>query len=164
MRNKRTIWIIAIMMFLAFVIFSIRVKADNSLSEQERKTFLKEFLPEIDETLKAYNEEDYHGFYKYYAKRRLAKTEAIFIATWVDGYKRQYGNLVSKTFIQDKSNFNEVNPLLYYRAEFQKTENAEIKVIFVKEKGAYKIFHIRFDPTGKDYDEYWKNRLGKMQE
>jgi len=158
MKKKILYLALSALVFLGFIIFNIRVKAEHFLNDEEIEVFLNDFMPKVDETLMAYNDESYRNFYKYYAKRRLAKTESIFKATWVNGYKREYGDLLAKTLIKDKCNFNKINPLLYYIAEFEKTKNSEIKVIFIKEKGEYKIFHIRFDPTGKDYEEYWNKR------
>ncbi len=99
----------------------------------------------VDRALTAYNKEDFNAFYRDFSTERLERTKSAFRAIWVDGYKQDFGNMISKELLENKCNFNTTYPLLKYKGKFAKNDNVTIKVIFSKENGQYKIFYIRFD-------------------
>ncbi|NQT32725.1 MAG: hypothetical protein HQ594_03520 [Candidatus Omnitrophica bacterium] len=144
--KRRTIGMLSILCAVFIVVLANFLSAQDVLPEKEREEFIKEYSPIADEALKAYNEEDFKEFYKNFAKRRFARSEVIFRSTWIKGYEKGYGKLLSKELDLKGCSFNMVSPFLYYKAKFEKNDKAEIKVIFVEEGDTYKIFHVRFDP------------------
>ena len=123
--------------------------SENTFTEKEFEEFRKEYEPLLDETLDAYNEEDYAAFIKNFADEgRRARTERAFKFIWVDEYKTEYGNYVSKEFFFKKSNPSKVYPLLTYKGKFVKNDEVAVRCVYAKDpkSGKYRIFYLRYDP------------------
>ena len=123
--------------------------SENTFTEKEFEDFRKEYEPLLDETLDAYNEEDYAAFIANFADEgRRARTERAFKFIWVDEYKTEYGNYISKEFFFKKSNPNKVYPLLTYKGKFAKNDEVAVRCVYAKDpkSGRYRIFYLRYDP------------------
>ncbi|MBU1113028.1 MAG: hypothetical protein KKH93_04055, partial [Candidatus Omnitrophica bacterium] len=100
----------------------------------------------VDEALLAYNTEDYLKFFEYFAKEmNPITTEQYFRAVYINGYKSQLGDLVSKQLIKEESLIDPDFPMLVYQAVFTKNRDVVIIVNFTKEYDNYRIERIRFD-------------------
>jgi len=107
--------------------------------------FVEDHESVVNKALSAYNGEDLEKFYENFVKTRTAFKKRMFESMWIGGYKNEFGNFVSKKLVLDKCDFNALYPLLVYKSVFEKDKNVEIKAVFAEEKGAYKLFYLRFD-------------------
>ena len=122
-------------------------EAPEMLTQEEWAGFRAAHESMVDETLKAYDEENYEAFIKNFSGHRRKITERAFTALWCEDYKEKYGDYISKEFFPEKSNPNKTYPLLTYKARFSKNEEIGVRCVFAKdEDGEYRIFYIRFDP------------------
>lgn len=119
--------------------------AQQSSAAKGPEDFAASRAAAVDKALDAYNREDCGQFYSDFSSQRFEKGERAFRAIWVEGYKRDFGKMVSKQLDTGFCDINAVYPMLVYRAKFEKNDYVTIKVIFVKEGEDYKIFYIRFD-------------------
>ncbi|MBL7157013.1 MAG: hypothetical protein ISS92_02495 [Candidatus Omnitrophica bacterium] len=139
----------ALLFFVALFVISgcSQVSSQEVSGEDQPQDFITEYKGLVDEALDAYNSGNSKDFYKNFSGQRLGLTDEVFRAIWIDGYKAQFGNLLSKELLPDKCDLNTICPLLTYRGKFDKNPDVIIKVTFVKDEGAssYKLFYIRFD-------------------
>jgi hypothetical protein len=114
--------------------------------QQSRDQFIQDYTPVVDNALEAYNNEDAKAFYKDFASALASiATEDAFKAMYVKMYKDKFGKFVSKELIKESSSVSQINALLVYRAKFEKKDNIQISVNFMKEGDAFKIMQLRFD-------------------
>jgi len=139
----------AILFFAA--LFFISGCSQVSSQEASGGDTLQDFIGEneglIDEALDAYNSENSKDFYKNFSGQRFGLTDEVFRAIWIDGYKAQFGNLLSKKLLPDKCDLDTLYPLLAYKGKFDKNPDVTIKATFAKDEGSssYKLFYIRLD-------------------
>ena len=105
------------------------------------------FDPLVENALKAYNKEDFKAFFADYSKSLSAMaTEPVFKMMFIDTYKKDLGNYVSRKLVADQSSkvVGDAN-VLVYNAQFEKNKNVRISVNVNKEDGKFKFVQIRFD-------------------
>ncbi|MCF7873518.1 MAG: hypothetical protein K9L84_03155 [Candidatus Omnitrophica bacterium] len=109
--------------------------------------YLKNTLNLIaDKTLKAYNHQDYIAFFNYYSNSLAQfKNKNYFDNLFVAVYKDNFGDIVSKKILSEKSSLDPDYPRLVYRAICTKCKNVLITVNFQKESNTYRIKRITFD-------------------
>ena len=123
--------------------------SETTFTEKEFEEFRKEYELLLDEMLDAYNKEDYKSFIKNFSEEgRRARTERAFRFIWVDEYKAEYGDYISKEFLLKKANPSKVYPLLTYKGKFAKNDEVAIRCVYAKDpkSGKYQIFYLRYDP------------------
>ena len=120
---------------------------EAAFSESEWQEFKIFHQPMVEDALEAYNAENAKEFSKNFITSRQEKTERAFKFLWVDDYKKEYGNFISKEFFPEKSNSIKMYPLLTYKAKFENNSEVGIRCVFAKdEDGKYRIFYLRMDP------------------
>jgi len=144
---KNAIRICIILVFLVSIGAGLVICSQDKPAVEKTQSFIEQYGPVVDEALNAYNNEDCKNFYKNFSKQRQGLTEEVFKAIWIDMYKRDFGNLISKKLIPEKCDLNTVCPLLVYRGKFEKNPDVIIKATFTKDDDSpdYKLFYIRFD-------------------
>lgn len=119
----------------------------KNFTREEWAVFRREHQTVLERALEAYNKEDYEGFIKNFSGRRRKISETAFRALWIQGYKAEYGDYVSKEFFPERSNPSRHYPLLTYKTEFSENSKTGIRCIFAEdEDGEYRIFYLRIDP------------------
>jgi hypothetical protein len=124
----------------------------QGVSAQPSKDYLFNMLDIlVDETLMAYNSDDYIKFYEYFAKKMEPVTaEQHFRAVYSNGYKKDLGDFISRKILLEKSSLDPDFPLLVYEAEFKNYKKVYVTVNFLKEYGNYRISRMEMD---KIYNE-----------
>lgn len=119
----------------------------GAIAEQPAKDYLANSLDLlVNSALTAYNCGDYVKFYEYFAKQLEPITaEKYFKAIYIDGYKRNFGDFISKSLLLQESTLDPDFPMLVYKAKFSDCPNAKITVNFTKEYDNYRINRIVFD-------------------
>ncbi len=107
---------------------------------------LKLLEPTVDKMLKAYNEGDHKTFNGEYAKMMAAvATEQMFTNMFINMYKKEFGNYVSKELIKNETVLTGDMPLLVFQAKFEKNEKIKVSANFTKDGDALKVMQMRFD-------------------
>ena len=123
------------------------VEVPETFTREEWDEFRAKHEPMVDETLKAYDEDNYEEFIKNFSGHRRKLTETAFRSLWCQDYKEKYGDYISKEFFAEKSNPNKIYPLLTYKAKFSRNGEIGVRCVFARdEDGEYRIFYLRFDP------------------
>jgi len=122
------------------------VIATGAMAAEMTGTARKQFDRETDTALRAYNREDARAFFTQFARRLEINTTAeSFKSLYVNVYKKQFGNLVSRgDMIEDHSAFNEEAAVTCYEAEFTKVRDGRIVINWKNENGTYKIVMVEF--------------------
>jgi hypothetical protein len=118
-----------------------------AVAEQPAKDYLTGSLDLlVNSALIAYNCEDCVKFYEYFAKQMEPITaEQYFKAVYIKGYKKNFGDFISKVLLPEESSFDPDFPMLVYMAQFSDCPKVKITVNFTKEYDNYRINRIEFD-------------------
>jgi hypothetical protein len=120
---------------------------EAAFSKVEWQEFIAIHQPIVENVLEAYNAENAEAFAKSFIISRQERTERSFKFLWVEDYREEYGDFISKEFFSEKSNPNKIYPLLTYKAKFEKNDEVGVRCVFAKdEDGKYRIFYLRMDP------------------
>jgi hypothetical protein len=137
-----------------FLLFSLLVPSFCDAKVKVNKQELLKILdPIVDKTLAAYNSNDDVKFYDYFAQEMHdVTTPKDFKAYYIDIYKKEIGDYISRILLEEKCSFDEFYPVAVYKGEFKKNKKVIITVNFVNEHGFYRITRVEFDK--KYYDDY----------
>jgi hypothetical protein len=118
-----------------------------TVAADEDKIDLKALEKNVDNALKAYNEDDYKKFWAEFSKSVDAlKTKETYDALYTNGYKKLYGKMVKRgDLIKDKSVVTGEIGLVRYLAEFDKDKKLEIDINWVKEGKDIKFQQIQIN-------------------
>ena len=147
---RKLISIFALIVLLCTNLLCVRIAA------QDFSRYMIETLEIlVDRTLEAYNIEDHIKFHEYYAKQMNEITvKQYFWANFVEGYKEDFGEYLTRKLLKDKSVLDPDFPMLAYSAEFAKNKKSFIRVNFVKEYDNYRITRMRFDTVHEELGSY----------
>ncbi|MCF7907564.1 MAG: hypothetical protein K9L86_01635 [Candidatus Omnitrophica bacterium] len=100
----------------------------------------------VGEALQAYNSEDYIKFFEYFSKEMSpVTTKQYFKALYINGYKRDLGEFHLRELIENDSSLDPDFPMMVYKGQFAKCDDARIVVNFAREYDNYRIKRIRID-------------------
>ena len=117
-----------------------------ALSQPTDDYFVNNLEILANEALNGYNLEDYVQFYQYFAKDMAPiATKSYFQAVYIDSYKEDLGDILSKKLLRQESSLDPAYPVLVYSGIFEKFSNVLIKINFKREHDNYRITMIRFD-------------------
>lgn len=136
-----------ILLFLCFISFiSSTAFSQDLLTQTKSKQLIATLENLANEALDGYNLGDYIKFYEFFTKTlKEIITQQYFQAVFIDGYKKEFGDIYSKELLLDKSNLDLDYPTLVYKAVFEKNNDILVTINFVNEYGAYRISHIKYD-------------------
>lgn len=103
----------------------------------------------IDKALAAYNAEDSKAFYADFATIMAAIcTPETFKTLYIDTYKKNFGEYVSRTIIEAETVVapGVPNGLLVYSAKFAKNEKIKLAINLFQENNIWKIQQITIQP------------------
>jgi len=100
----------------------------------------------IDSTLKAYNDDDFQGFFHYFtqASAKVAKEEA-FRSVYRETAFAKYGRYLSRVLDGDRSRVSGKVGLLFFAGQFEKG-SAQISVNLYKENNEWSLQQLRIEP------------------
>jgi len=122
--------------FLAAIVLTTAAAAQST-----DETVLAKLNPKVDTTMAGYNEGDYKKFFTEFVPMEGVTTEQMFKMLYLDMYKPQFGNYVSRELIAAETVAlpDQDMALVVYKAKFEKNESVKLSLNFMKVEGDFKI-------------------------